>query len=214
MKIIEALIAVILLIIIYKTAFYISKRINGWKQIISLKRVCGAEVKILRNPLFSLFKLSSKPDVAVEIGNTVYLLRLLNGKGASRHMHFASKQYYVTFSKMSISLGGLLNVGRKYKMVRGSGFRTTSRNSVKILPELEIPEKYKIRHEFDTRKIIPVLIINPVSKEVTYVTEQRNSIKAAYEGDDVYGQKIFTASTFSIYADRVKRENQFGRHWS
>ncbi len=208
MRILEVLIFIIALVILYKLTAYFTRRIRGILRIKSLRKGCGLTVKFLRSPILSFFRVGASPDIAVEIGDDIYLLRIINGKGASRHLHFASKSFYVTFSSMRITLGALLNVGRKYKVTKGSGYQTTSNHSVKILKELDIPEEYKIKNEFDNRKIIPVLLLNPAPQEVNYVTEERTSIKAAFEGDMVYGQRIFTASTFEIFADRAKREKE------
>ncbi len=206
MRILEALIIILAAILIFKITAYIWKRIRAIIKIKSLKKLCGADVKFLRSPLSSLFSVSGKPDISVKIGDSVYLLRLINGRDGKKHLHFASESFYITFSAMKITLGSLLNFGRKYKVTQGAGYQTTSAHSVKILPALEIPEEYK--NNFELEKIIPVLLINPAPSEVTYVTEERTSIKAAFDGDDVYGQRIFTASTFLIFADRAKRESE------
>ncbi len=204
MKLIEALLFIVSLVILYKLISFLTRRMRGIFKILALRRECGLSVRLLRSPLLTLFGTDERADAAVEIGDDVYLLRFVSGRSGRKHFHFASKRFYVTFSSMRITLGALLNVGRRYKVTRGSGYQTTSSHSVKILPELRIPEEYG-----DGRKrIIPVLILNPAPTEVTYVTEERTAIKAAFEGDDVYGQRIFTASTFFIYADRVKRQSE------
>ncbi len=204
MRFLEVLFVIFLLVLIYKLVFCFVKRIRGILKIKALKSECGATVIFIRSPIAFFFRTSKKPDIAVEIGDDIYLLRLLNGKGSRRHLHFASKRFYVTFSSMKITLGALLNVGRRYKVTRGSGYQTTSNHSVKLLDELSVPEKYNKTN----KNIISVLLLNPAPAEVTYVTDERTSIKAAFEGDDVYGQKIFTASTFFIHADRRKREKE------
>ncbi len=200
MKILELLIFVSAAVILFKLLSYFTKRIRAIVKICGLKKECGAEVRLMRSPLAILLHSSPLPDIAVSIGEQVYLLRLINGRGGAKHLHFASRRYYVTFSEMKITLGALLNVGKKYKVTKGAGYQTTSSHSVKILGELAVPD------EFKGKTVTPVLLLSPAPAEVTYVTEERTSIKAAFEGDDVYGQRIFTASTFFNHADRVKRE--------
>ena len=190
--------------LIYLLFFYLSKRIRAVYKIASLKKTNGAEIRYTRMPFASYFSLSKKPDVIVDIGNTIYLIRLINGKGGLKFLHFASSEYFVTFSKIRISVSGLFRFGGRNKAV-SSG--STSRHSVKILPKLEIPEEYK--SPYYSKKVVPVLIFTPVPNEVTYVTETKTRIKPAFDGDLMYGQMIFTPSTFVSYADRMEREEKY-----
>ena len=73
---------------------------------------------------------------------------------------------------------------------------------VRILPKL----KYELDRNAVGKEVIPVLIFNPAPHDVTYVTESKNRVAAAFTGDKVYDQTIFTASTFVTYADRYERE--------
>ena len=57
-------------------------------------------------------------------------------------------------------------------------------------------------------KTVPVWIFNPAPGEVSLVTEEKTSIKLAFTGDTVYGEQIFTASTFAAYAERVFRDEK------
>jgi hypothetical protein len=54
-------------------------------------------------------------------------------------------------------------------------------------------------------------LLDPEPCEVTYVTEAKNSIRAAYTGDEVYGRMIFTPESFYIYADRRSRSLEYER---
>ncbi|MBE6645757.1 MAG: hypothetical protein E7612_10370 [Ruminococcaceae bacterium] len=189
----------------YLVIFYTAKRARAIIKLSSLKKECDAKITYFRMPYLSYFKLSSKPDAAIEIGERIYLIRFINGKGGMRFLHFASQKYFVTFSRIRISVSGLLRFGGRQ---RADVSHNTSRHSVKILPEFEIPEQYSISSVISSRKIIPVLIFNPAPNEVTYVTESKTSIKAAFEGDDLYGQMVFTPSAFLRYADRVYREEK------
>ena len=169
-------------------------------------------MKFIHCPLRSYFKPSKSPDVIVEVGNTVYLARLISGGGSLHFIHFASSEYFVTYTKFKLTLGSLFNKGARRSYVKAHGSVNTSMQKVHIMPKLEIPEKYKIKNEYDTRKIVPIIILSPEPAEVTFVTEKRNAIKAAFTGDEVYGQKVFTPSTFAIYADRQKRQEEYERN--
>ena len=87
------------------------------------------------------------------------------------------------------------------------GFVTTKSRRAGILPKLQIPDEYIKISPSDEREIIPVLIFNPAPGEVSYVTEEKSSIKIAFSGDEFRGEKIFTPTTFVIWADRKKRQD-------
>jgi hypothetical protein len=201
---IEFVLAVIIFLTVYRMGFYVVKRVKAIRSLNALRSMPGARVKFLRSPFASLFRLSENPDAVVDVGETVFLIRFLSGRGGHIFMHFASPEYMVTFAKNRLTLGSVMQLGKKYKHTPG-GDRTTSRHSVKILPKLKIPAEYEVDPSFDSRKVVPVLILNPAPNEVSYVTEQKNSIKAAFTGDLVYGQKIFTSTTFTKHAEREAR---------
>ena len=190
--------------LIFLFVFYFTKRIRAIYKIASLKKTNGARISYTRVPFASYFRLSEKPDIIVEIGEKIYLIRLINGKGGLKYLHFASDEYFVTFSKIRISVSGLFRFGGRNKAV-SSG--STSRHSVKILPKLEIPEKYS--SSYYEKEVIPVLIFTPAPNEITYVTESKTRIKPAFDGDLMYGQMIFTPSTFVSYADGMEREEKY-----
>ena len=74
------------------------------------------------------------------------------------------------------------------------------------MPDLILPEEYASYEKSDNKKIVRALVFNPTPKEVSYVNEERTAIKAAFSQDDVYGYKIFTASTLVEYVERAIRE--------
>lgn len=160
----------------------------------SLKKSCNATVKYHAFPLISFFKWQSRPEISVEIRDTVYLIRTIGAGGMSKSFHFASERFTATFTRFFLMLSPRHARGRTAKI---SG--TNIFVKVRVLPELEIPEEF-LRDS--RKKIVPVLIFNPAPGSLTYVTEQKTSIKLAFTGDELYGQKIFTATTFAAYADR------------
>lgn len=206
MTVFKFFIFILALVLIYKLCFYISKRLSLIFRLLSLKKLCGATVRFTRFPLLSLIAPSKKPDAVVEIGNTVYLIRLINGRSGLHFLHFASPEYFVTFLKSRFFLGGRVRVRGRFFVTEHKGYITTSGHSVKILPPLEECEKYANQSGFYEKKTVPVLIVNPTPCEVSYVTASKSSIKVAFTGDEIYGVKLFTPKTFVIHADREKRE--------
>ena len=209
MEILNLLIVILICVLIYRGVYAISKRCFLLSRIKPLKAECGARVRFLRSPFASFFRLSKKPDIAIEVGRTVYLIRLINGINGYRLLHFASKNYYVTYKKFNLYPGGRAKKGGHFgiKALTPAGTTTSSRR-VHILPDMIIPQKYAGRNEYDSQSIVPVLVFNPAPCEVSYVTEERNAIKVAFTGDEFNGYKIFTASTLAIHIDRAARQEK------
>lgn len=203
-------ITVVLLIFFFACLLcrYIYKRAAAIRKIKTLKTVSRVKIKKIRSPFASYFTLSDNPDFIIEIGRRVYLIRFLNGKGTHRFMHFASPKFFVTYSKMRFSVGNLTSLRGRYAVTKSSGFLTTGAHSVKILPPLTIPDEYIRATEIYGKLIEPVLILSPAPNEVSYVAENKTSIKVAFTGDEIYGHKVFTASSFVSYAERVYREDK------
>lgn len=206
-KIIEIAIIILLIFLVGLLCYYVHKRISGIRKINTLKKTARAKITKNRSPFASFFKLSKKPDLIIEIGKRIYFARLINGRGSHRFMHFASERFFVTYSKMRFSLGSLTNFRTRRAVTRTPGFLTTGAHSVKVLPKLNIPEEYIRKRDIYGKMLEPVLILNPAPNELSYVTESKSSIKVAFTGDEVFGQKIFTASSFASYAERVCRED-------
>ena len=188
---------------VYKLISLTSKRIFLVRSLASLKTSCEATVKYLRNPFASYFKISNTPDVAVEIRDTVYLIRLISDGGTGRRFHFASKNFTVAFTNfMFVGVPTVRRVtgARAYRSEPLKLFKR-----VRIYPDIEIPDEYKN----SDKKVVLTLLFNPAPGNVSYVTESKTSIKVAFTGDEIYGQRVFTASTFAAYADREahKEEN-------
>ena len=201
----KLLLTIFAIYLIYTALFYITKRIRAVSKLCELKKMCHAKINFVRSPFSSLFILSKKPDIIIEIDDDVYLIRFINGKGSLRFLHFASPEFFVTYSKTHISLGSILRLGARGKSANS---QSTSRQSVRILPSLEIPENFARQAARGEKRLAPVLIFSPAPNEITFVSESKTSIKPAFEGDDMYGQKIFTPSTFVTYTDRKHREKR------
>ena len=63
-----------------------------------------------------------------------------------------------------------------------------------------------------TRRTVRVILFSPAPHEVSFVTEDRSRIRLAFTGDELYGHKIFTPSTFVIFADREMRARKEERY--
>ncbi len=202
----ETILYIVIAVVILNAASVISKRINGVRKILKLKGDCGANIRFYRLPISSFFRLSKKPDFSVELGNRLYLIRFINGKSRFKYLHFASEEFFVTYSKALFTLGGFLHIRGRYKVTENSGFSATSRRSVKILPKLEVPDEIRDYCEKNEKSVIPVLIFTPAPREINYVVEKKTSVMPAHFGDKMFSSLIFSPSSFVTYADRVKRE--------
>ena len=201
--IINLILFIVLVIAALRITYWLSKRLKLITRLYSLKRVCGASVKFTRFPLLPTICISSQPDAIVEIGNTVYLIRLYSG-GKFKFVHFASPRYSVRFARMK---AGIFAVNRRGRASIAIPTASTYNTQMKvfIIPELVVPEQ--IKNAYPQKDVENVMIFNPAPTEVSYVTEEKTTIKVAFTGDEFYGMKIFTSSSFVAYADRKTREN-------
>lgn len=200
-KLLEILIILFVLWTIWNLVSVISKRLRLVRKLSLLKKMTGAEIKYHRSPLFTFGKPSLTPDITVRIGGTLYLIRLYNGGGIGKIVHFASPKFTVRFSRMRTA--NYVRRGRSTALIPSKhGFAIGTR----VIPVSPVD-----RSAFppgDGLKVVPVWIFNPAPGEVSLVTEAKTSIVVAFTGDFVYGEQIFTASTFVAYAERVYREEK------
>lgn len=204
----ETIFYIVVTAVILNAVFVISKRIKAVRKILKLKGECGAKIRFYRFPLSSFFKLSKKPDLSVELKDKIYLIRFINGKGRFKHLHFASEEFFVTYSKPIFALSGFFHTKGRYIITENAGYSNTSRRSVKILPKLEIPKEVNDLCENEGKKAAPVLIFNPAPREISYVAEKKTSVRYVYFGDKIFDAMLFSPSSFVTYADRSKRESE------
>ena len=204
--ILEFLLIFVAALLIYRIIFYVFKRGVAIRRILTLRKICNADVRIERFLFLSFFKLGETPDAVIETGDSVYAVRFIDTPGGRKHLHFASDKFFVTYTSTPWSLGGLLHLRRRYRSATATSHNTSAAQRVRILPTLKISERDRRTCEIYGKKYVPVLLFNPAPKELSYVTKEKTSIKVAFTGDEVYGQKVFTASTFVIYVDRATRE--------
>ena len=175
----------------------ISKRLSLHASIMRLGKNEGVEVSVLRSPVASLFSIGEMPSYAVRVGSGIYYVRLYNGRGVGKVVHFASREFSVRFSRLvtanySRSRGG--------KRLRGFSRGVSVGSKVIIIPSLRIPENHP-----EGCTPYPVILFNPAPGEVSYVTEERTRIEVAFTGDEIYGARVFTKTTFASFIDRLTR---------
>ncbi len=196
-EILEFLLAVLLLFFVLHAISLAAKRASLVRKLKKLGKTDGISVRLLRNPYVSLLRLSAVPEAEVRIRDAVYLVRFYNG-GAGKSVHFASDRYTVKFGRLKTA-----RYSRGAKGAPGSSFPISIGTRVRVLPKMDCSG-----YESAEVRAIPVIIFNPAPYEVSYVTDEKTSIKVAFTGDSIYGAKIFTASTFIAYADREARQTK------
>lgn len=198
--IIRYLLIALVIIALYKIAFFTVKRCGMLRKIYSLRRECNAKITLHRFPFLPHFVRSKKPDITVEIFDTVYHIRLYSGISGTHLVHFVDGEYSVVYRQMR-------------------AMTTPARAAVKTPSHVRLTYsqggKVRIISHIDTdgctnsqKRTVPVLLFSPAPYEVSYVTEERSTIKLAFTGDSLYGYKIFTPSTFAIHADREARASK------
>ncbi len=204
MKFLFTLLIIIALIYAISLSIFLTKRIKAHLRFKALERQGKFKLKFTRNFFASLFKISHAPDLVAEIGDKIYLLRYYNGKGRRYQVHFANEEYSVRFQILLIrslfSTGGRLLSGHS----RVAESTTTTRRKLIVVPKLEIPEEYK-NAEGLGKKIVPILVFNPAPSNLTYVSDEKTSIKLAFTGDSFRGIKIFTGTSATNFLERENR---------
>ena len=195
---------------IYKLLRSLIKRIFLVFKLRAFKKETGAKVKYNQNPFTSLWRFSAKPEITVELGNRIYLIRLIGAASKHRRVHFANPEFTVTTKGKRVGSGskrmvysGRTAVRKRFVNAQPNDYPRKV-GKVRILPKL----KFDADRSFVGKEVVPVLIFNPAPHDVTFVTETKNRVVAAFTGDKVYDQTIFTASSFVTFADRYERERQ------
>ena len=168
-----------------------------------LTREYSGKLKFLKFPFLPTRMNSGKPDICLRILDTVYLIRLYSG-GSKHHMvHFASEKFSVRYMKMALRmLASTKRRGTGIAFVESSKAFTV-RSKVYVSSPMEIPEKLA----GDAKQVEKRLLFNPAPHAVSFVSTERTSIKLALTGDELYGMKIFTGSSFVAYAERQSRKD-------
>ena len=185
------ILTVVLAVFLYKAVSLTIKRITVYIRLCRLKKSAKIKLKFTRNPVLTLLKISHAPDLIVKIGNKIYPVRFYNGIGKRHQVHFANRNYSAVFKTEGLTV--ISDVG-KALMGKGKGGQVSVGNNgrVIIIPKLTLPEVYS---EHCKQEIIPIIIFNPAPSAITYVSEERSSIKTAFTGDKFYGTMVFSGAS-------------------
>lgn len=188
-------------VILWKTISFTSNRITLLRRLSKLKKECGAKITLHKSPMRPMWRTTKAPDITVEILNTVYLIRLYSGIGRLRSVHFANEEYSCVYLRLRVSARAPHGTGAN-SLAMTPGVNLAAK--VRRIAPMEIPEEYA---QTD-KKVVKVMVLNPAPAVLSYVTAEKTSIKIAFTGDELHGQKVFTADSFMRYADRMKREEE------
>ena len=166
-----------------------------------LAKSIDAKITLQRCPYRPMWRASETADIKIEILNTVYLVRIYSGGGSAHSVHFANANYSTVYMRLLKSQRSPTGSGAS-SLAMSSGMNLSAK--VIYLPEIKIPDELAE----SGKNIVPVLILNPAPSVLSYVSDEKTSIKIAFTGDDMYGVKVFTGSTFLRYIDRMKREEE------
>lgn len=198
--IINTLLLIIGIIIILRLSLWCSKRVLMIRKLAKLVKEHSAEIKFLRFPFLPNFFIKEKPDISVKIRDTVYLIRLYSGGSKYSIVHFASEKFSVRCVKMA---SRIVAAGRWRSSIVYEAQAFAVGAKVFVMPPMKTPENI----ENSGVRVEKILLFNPAPNTVTYVTPEKTTIKLAFTGDELFGAKIFTASSFAAYADRQTRKD-------
>ncbi len=200
--VINLILLIVALVLIVRFILWSRKRIIMVIRLKSLHRELGAEVKFLRSPFLPTHTYSQKPDLYVKILNTVYLIRLYSGGNKHHMVHFSSERFSVRYMKMAMRM--LASSKRRATGLAyvESGKAFTVSSKVFVSRPLETPAKLAE----EGVKVERILLFNPAPHAVSVVLPEKTGIKVAPVGDEVFGMKIYTGSSFVEYAKTQARE--------
>lgn len=166
------------------------KRHNLMKSLRALEGEVGGKMTVHKSPYKSIFRLSAKTEITFETDSAAYHIRLMSSFGFyKRIVHFASPEYIVSFRRFKfVLLHASSNIAISHSFVHQDGFNYGCK--VRILP------KHEHVMTVDGKKNIDVFLFNPTPHTVSYVTPEKTSIRMARIDAEIYGNRVFTASTF------------------
>ena len=198
-KILELLLALIIIVYLSRLISALLKRVNLSKAVKRLSKIEGVKIFELKNTYLSLLKPSAEAEYYLSVYGDEYLVRVYNGGGSSYAVHFASERFTVKFPRAK-SVVFMPNHPRARRPIILKGFNFGG--SVKTLEPIQPPEFMR------EKEYTEVIVFNPAPSDVSYVSPEKTKIKIAFTGDEVYGRRIFTASTFEIFVDREARRKK------
>ncbi len=201
MMIIVYILAAILAFFSFKYSRDFLKRRKLMRTLRKLEAEVGGKLTVHKNPYKSLFKLSASTEITFETEDSAYHIRLVPSFGFyKRIVHFASPEYIVSFRRFKFVLVfGHSSFAISHGYVHQDGFNYGCR--VRIMP----PHNHVMTVE--GKKNIDVYLFNPTPHTVSYVTPEKTSIRMARVDAEIFGNRVFTGSTFYeyIYGKYVKK---------
>lgn len=198
-KILELLFALIIIVYLSRLSSALLKRANLNKAVKRLSKIEGVKIFALKNTYLSLLKPSAEAEYYLSIYGDEYLVRAYNGSGSSYAVHFASERFTVKFPRIK-SVVFMPNSPRARRPITLRGFNFGG--VVKVIEPISRPDF------MGEGRYTEILVFNPAPSDVSYVSKEKTKIKIAFTGDEVYGRRIFTASTFEIFVDREARRKR------
>ena len=195
--IIKLLIIVFVAYQLLRAVIFTVKRVIMLSKIHSLKRDLNANICLHKFPFSPFVSRGEKPDITIEIFDTVYAIRLYSGISSNRFVHFVDEKFSVVYKKMRAMVMPSRAASRVGKGVRLS---YSTGGHVNVMGNLSLPDCKK--------RVVKILLFSPAPYEVSYVTEERSTIHLAFTGDMLYGYRVFTPSTLVTFIDREKRREE------
>lgn len=194
--IINLLLLVMGCVLIVRLVLFSRKRIILLIRLMGLTKEYNGELKFLRCPFLPTRMNAEKPDIYIKILDTVYLIRLYSGGNKHHMVHFASERFSVRYMKMALRM--LASPRRRATGIAyaESGKAFTVRSKVFVAKPMKSPDGLVKAGD----RVQTVLLFNPAPHAVSYVLPEKTGIKVALVGDEVFGMKIFTGSSFVEYA--------------
>lgn len=173
------------------------KRRKFMKNVRALADEVGAKLTVHQNPYKSIFKLSAKTELTFETREAAYHIRMMSSLGFyKRILHFASPEYIVSFRRFKfVFIHASSNIAISHSFVHQDGFNYGAK--VRILP------KHEHVMTVEGKKNIDVFLFNPTPHTVSYVTPEKTSIRMARVDAEIYGNRVFTGSTFAEHIRAV-----------
>ena len=193
-EIIKLLIIVFCIYLAFSAVVFVTKRAIMLTKIYSLKKLCNAKISLHRCPFLPFICRSEKPDITIEILDTVYAIRLYSGISSTRFVHFVDDEYSVVYKRLRAMVMPNRSAA---KVAKGIALTYSSGGHVNVMGKMSC--------DTGGRKCQRILLFSPAPHEVSYVTEEKTTIRLAFTGDMLYGYKVFTPSTLITYLDREKR---------
>ena len=131
-KLIEVTLIIIVLWFSVSLLLLLLRRHSLVRRLNTLKREVGAEIRYARSPYRSLVSLSDRPEIVMRVGKVLYLIRIYNGGGIGKVVHFASPKYTVRFSRMKLTGYVSGRGGRKRLVTAKTGLAVGSKDQMRI----------------------------------------------------------------------------------